>query len=114
MKKLYVSPAEKRKPAENEFFTISEAVLSVPENSKEPVTIIVRQGIYKEKLVINRPNITLLGEGKVVITYDDYASKLMENGENYGTFRSYTVLVDTNDFGGTGAGAVCGGRPSVL
>lgn len=98
MKKIYVLPARKRTPSENEFFTISEAIRSVPENNEEPVTIVVRQGIYKEKLVINRPNITLLGEGKVVITYDDYAAKLMENGENYGTFRSYTVLVDTNDF----------------
>ena len=68
MKKIYVLPARKRTPSENEFFTISEAIRSVPENNEEPVTIVVRQGIYKEKLVINRPNITLLGEGKVVIT----------------------------------------------
>ena len=51
MKKIYVLPARKRTPSENEFFTISEAIRSVPENNEEPVTIVVRQGIYKEKLV---------------------------------------------------------------
>lgn len=97
---LYVSPNFMEKTSIGEFKTITEAVQSVPKENKEPITIVIKKGVYEEKLIIDRPYITLVGEGdgESIITYGDYAGKRMENGENYGTFRSYTVFVDTHDF----------------
>jgi len=42
----------------------------------------------------------LIGAGctNTIISYDDHATKLFDNGEVYGTFRSYTVYVSGNDF----------------
>ncbi|WP_094551182.1 pectinesterase family protein [Petroclostridium xylanilyticum] len=82
------------------FKTIQEAIDTVPENNSNRVTIHVKNGIYKEKLIINKPFITLIGEiaEKTIITFDDYANKLFPNGEKYGTFNSYTSLISADDF----------------
>lgn len=93
-KKLYVS----KQPGETGFGTVSEALASLQDEGKEPVTIVIGEGIYREKLRVHRNNVTMIGEGNVVLSWDDYAGKLMDNGETYGTFRSYTVFVDANDF----------------
>lgn len=49
----------------------------------------MRSGVYKEKITVpgNRTNIHIIGEDvdKVVFTYDDYASKKNEFGDNIGT-----------------------------
>ncbi len=84
----------------NDFHTISDAIASIPEDNKEHITIFIRKGTYKEKLVINKPYITLEGEDveDTIITYDDYANMIMEDGSKRGTFRSYSVLIDTHDF----------------
>ncbi|AGC69600.1 pectinesterase A [Thermoclostridium stercorarium subsp. stercorarium DSM 8532] len=69
-------------------------------DSGERVVIHIKKGIYREKLHISRPNVTLIGEDaeSTVITYDDYARKRFENGEEYGTFNSYTVLITGDGF----------------
>lgn len=64
------------------------------------VVIYIKKGVYKEKLHISKPNVTLVGEDAMstIITYDDYARKLFDNGEEYGTFNSYTVLITGDGF----------------
>lgn len=101
--RIYVSPKEGN-CGEGCYHTIAEAVKSIPLENKEPVTIVLEAGIYREKLVIDRPYITLCGEGegKVTITWGDYADKRMEDGDTFGTFRSYTVFVNTHDFTAAG------------
>lgn len=80
-----------------DFTTIQAAVNSMPDHSQARLTIFVRSGVYKEKLVIHswKTNITLIGEDKMttVITWDDHSGKGSIN-----TFTSYTVLVQGNDF----------------
>lgn len=99
-KKLYVSPTYITGMNQVEFQTITDAIQSIPQDNKETITVVIKKGRYEEKLIIDRPYLILVGEGdgESIITYGDYAAKLMENGENYGTFRSYTVLVNTHDF----------------
>ena len=82
------------------FTTIQEAVDSIPENNKERVTIYIKEGIYKEKLVITKPFISLIGMSpeNVVITYDDYARKQLPGGEEMGTFASYSVFIGADYF----------------
>jgi pectinesterase len=89
--------------------TIQEAVNAMRDFSQERVTIFIKKGIYKEKLVIPswKTNIALVGESRdsTIITNDDYSGKLLPGGrdvqsgrDKFSTFNSYTVLVKGNDF----------------
>lgn len=88
------------KDGSGDFRTIQAAVNSLPKDSSDPVHIFVKAGVYKEKVVIDRPNLTLEGTArdKVLITYDDYALMKDENGKPIGTFATATVLFIGNDF----------------
>lgn len=92
-----------------DYKTIQEAIKAVHDLSQERVTIFIKKGIYKEKLVIpsSKTNIALVGESRdsTIITYDDYSGKpypdgrIDEKGSNkFRTSTSYTVLVQGNDF----------------
>lgn len=88
-----------------DFKTIQEAINAFRDHSQVRVTLFIKNGTYKEKLVIPswKPNIHLLGESKtgVVITSDDYSGKAYPNSskdgtgkDKFSTYTSYTVLVD--------------------
>jgi pectinesterase len=81
-----------------EYRTIQEAVMAVRDFMQVPATIFIKNGTYKEKLLIpsQKTNITLLGESKegVVITYGDYSG----DAEKHSTYSSATVRVQANDF----------------
>lgn len=74
------------------FKTIGEALNSIRVYLPEPLTIYIKPGIYKEKLVILGPvtNVNFVGESaeNTIITYDDFAAK-----DNMGTFETYTLKV---------------------
>lgn len=97
MNTIFVS--QKNQP--NSFLTITDAVNSIPMDNTENVTVYIEPGIYREKLTINRPFLTFIGAGKdnsdTIITYDDYALDKMPDGMKRGTFRSYSVFIDTHD-----------------
>lgn len=89
--------------------TIQEAVNAMRDFSQERVTIFIKKGIYKEKLVIPswKTNIKLQGESRdsTIITNDDFSGKPLPGGKDvqsgrdkFSTFNSYTVLVKGNDF----------------
>lgn len=87
--------------SERAYSTISDALNSISPDNTEPITISIAPGVYHEKLTINHPYLTFEGTGsdssEVVLTYDDYAFDLMEDGMKRGTFRSYSVFIDTHD-----------------
>ena len=60
------------------------------------VTIYIKNGLYKEKIVIPSwvKNVQLVGESaeNTIITYDDHA-----NIDKMGTFRTYTIKVEGSD-----------------
>lgn len=89
--------------------TIQEAVNAMRDFSQEEVTIFIKKGIYKEKLVIPswKTHIRLEGESRdsTIITNDDFSGKPLPGGmdvqsgrDKFSTFNSYTVLVRGNDF----------------
>ncbi len=84
---------------ENCFFSLSDALAAIPDDFDAPVHILVKSGIYHEKVTVLRPFVTIEGEDALstVITYDDYANMLMEDGSKRGTFRSYTMFLDSHD-----------------
>lgn len=63
------------------------------------VDIYIKDGIYDEKLVLERDDVTIIGEStnNTVITYDDYAKKLDEDGNPLETFRTATLKICGND-----------------
>ncbi len=71
-----------------------------PEYDVQPVVIHIGEGIYREKLVISRPNVTFLGEDRerTVIVFGHGANEIEEDGEKRGTFRTASVRVDAPDF----------------
>lgn len=79
------------------FRTVQEAIESIRAFDPEgTVTVFVRNGFYKEKLVLPTYvcKVHIIGESrdKTVITYDDHA-----NINKMGTFRTYTFLIRGND-----------------
>ena len=79
-----------------DFFTVQEAINAVPDFRKEArTTILIRKGVYKEKLVIpaSKINVSLIGQEGAVLSYDDYASKKNVFGENKSTSGSASCYI---------------------
>ena len=88
------------KDGSGDFFTIQEAINAVPDYRKEGRTrILIRQGIYYEKLIVaeSKINISLIGEEGTVISYDDFAAKKNIFGENKSTSGSSTAYFYGNN-----------------
>jgi len=79
---------------------LQHAIDSIPTDYVCPVEIHIKNGVYTEKIHIEMPFITLIGESsdQTIITYDDYAFKLFPNGISLGTFNSYTLFVGAANF----------------
>ncbi len=84
------------------YLTVQEALNDVPLNNKKPVTIYVRNGVYKEKLHLDSSKnfVTIIGENKfkTILTYDDHAGTVARNGEVINTMTSHTFLISANNF----------------
>lgn len=79
-----------------DYTTVGEALRKVRGDFDTPVTIFVKNGVYREKLLINATvnNLTIEGENpdSCIITWDDYASL-----RNMGTSATYTCKVEGNN-----------------
>ncbi|WNQ13306.1 pectinesterase family protein [Paenibacillus aurantius] len=83
-----------------DYTSIQEAVDRLPEHASRPRLLYIRNGLYREKLYIDKPYVTLIGEsaGGTVIEYSDYALKNYPDGTPYHTFNSYSVFLGGDDF----------------
>lgn len=98
------------KTGKGDFKSIQGAINSLPDSSATPRTIFIRNGIYKEKLYIEKANIILEGEerAQVIITAsiardewrcghtDDWGVATLNVGANDLTLKHLTVV---NSFG---------------
>ena len=94
MRQVIVSK-EKSKEQGNCFGTINEALASLGD-AKEAI-LLIRPGIYHEKIEIRRSGVTLRGTGvpeDTILEFGDYANMRMDDGTKRGTFRSYVLLLD--------------------
>lgn len=84
------------------FTTVQAALDAVPLNNKKPVVIYIRNGIYKEKLLLDSGKnfVTLVGEDKfrTILTYDDHTGKLSPKGDTINTRSSWSFKIRANDF----------------
>ncbi|MFV8341239.1 pectinesterase family protein [Flavobacterium sp. XS2P39] len=85
-----------------DYRSVQEAIDAVAVLNEKETVIFIKNGIYKEKLVLpqNKINITLIGENKnkTILTYGDYASKKNEKGQNIGTSGSYSFAINGANF----------------
>ncbi|WP_258103921.1 pectinesterase family protein [Marinoscillum sp. MHG1-6] len=85
-----------------DYSSISEAIFATKAFPDVPITIYVKNGVYEEKVEVFSWNtrLSIIGEDQdsTIITWEDHFGK-MANGRN-GTFHTYTMLVDANDFHG--------------
>ncbi len=88
------------KDGSGHFTTVQEAINSLPTNGTTRKTIFIKAGEYYEKIAVNRPFVTLIGEQAetTVITYDDYAGKPLEGGGELGTQNSAGFTINSTDF----------------
>jgi len=80
--------------------SLSDALTGLTANGGPRTVIFIRNGTYREKLTIDRPRITLLGESRdgTVLTFDAAADTPSPGGGTYGTRGSYTLRVVAPDF----------------
>lgn len=90
------------KDGSGDFITVQEAIDAVPDLRRNRTTIFIRNGVYKEKLVLpyTKTNVTFIGESTegTILTYDDYASKKNRFGEEVGTSGSSSFFINGEGF----------------
>ncbi|MDI9238463.1 pectinesterase family protein [Lysobacter sp. LF1] len=87
-------------PGARVFASLGEAIGAAPTDGTRPFRILVTRGRWHEKLVIDRPNIHLIGEDRAssVLTYDAAAGMARPDGEPWGTWGCASVIVRAPDF----------------
>lgn len=80
--------------------TLGDAIVALPQNGVGRTAIFMRNGRYHEKLTIDRPYLTLIGESRdgTILTYDAAAGTRSPEGGEYGTRGSYTLRIVAPDF----------------
>jgi pectinesterase len=96
-KKLVVSQDGK-----GDYKTVQEALNAVPEGNKEPFTILIKKGTYKEVVIVDatKNSVRLIGEDaeKTVLTFDNHAGTRLPNGDTLNTWTCASAFVYGNDF----------------
>jgi len=85
-----------------DFKTVQEAINAVPDFRKQKTTIFIRNGFYKEKIIIpdTKQSLTLIGEDKykTILSFNNFASKKSPLGDEIGTSGSASVYVCPDNF----------------
>ena len=82
-----------------DFTGVQQAVDAVPAGSTRPTVILIRAGEYRERVIVNKDRLRLIGEDRdrTVIAYNACAKDRDEAGNERGTFLSFTLLVTGRD-----------------
>lgn len=85
-----------------DFRSVQEAINAVPPLRKKRTLIFIKNGIYKEKLILppTATDVTFVGEEvtRTVLTFDDFASRQNRFGEEMGTSSSSSFFVFGDGF----------------
>jgi pectinesterase len=88
--------------SEGDFVTVQEAIDAIPHLRNNETRIFIRNGIYKEKLLLpsTKTNVTFIGEDvqSTILTFDDFASKKNIFGEDIGTSGSSSFYINGDGF----------------
>jgi pectinesterase len=93
-----------------DFTTVQAAIDAVPHLRKNRTTIYIKNGIYREKLILpsTKTNVSFIGENvdSTIITYDDHAGTKNRFGEEIGTSGSSGFYVFGDGFIARNLGSV--------
>ena len=85
------------KDGSGNFTTVQAAINAVADSSEDITIIYIKNGTYKEKLMLreSKMNVHFVGENvaKTILTYDDYASKKDSAGKDIGTSGSASLFI---------------------
>lgn len=83
-----------------DYRTVQQAVDAIPAGRTARTLIRIRPGVYRQKLYIDKPRVSLVGEeaAATVLTWDDSAQRRLPDGGRMGTFRSFSVHIGGDDF----------------
>ncbi|MDS1031618.1 pectinesterase family protein [Porphyromonadaceae sp. NP-X] len=85
-----------------DFKTVQEAINAVPDFRKRETRIFIRNGFYREKIIIpeTKDSLTLIGEdrNKTILSYNNFASKSSGFGDQLGTSGSASVYICSPNF----------------
>jgi len=84
-----------------QYTKVQDALNAVPHNGK-PVTIYIRNGIYKEKLFLDslKDGVTIMGEDRfnTILSFDDHTGKVIAPGDTINTRTSWSFKILAADF----------------
>lgn len=84
------------------YTSVQAAFNAIPSNNKKPLTIFIKKGIYKERLVLDslKHFVTLIGEDKneTVLTYDNHQGTILPNGDTVNTWTSASFFIYASHF----------------
>lgn len=90
------------KDGKGSFTSVQQAIDAVENDSSIKTKILIKPGVYKEKITIPETKGPIVLEGEnlqnTIITYDDFASKKNAEGKDIGTTGSSTIFIYSNDF----------------
>ncbi len=95
---IIVSPDK----SQSHFQTIDSAIASIPKRSRTAVTLLIRPGIYHERIIVPRhaPPITFMGvsAADTILVDSRIAYQKGSNGKPIGTFSTQSTWIRSNNF----------------
>ncbi|WP_433933912.1 pectinesterase family protein [Sorangium cellulosum] len=92
---------EVNRDGSGDFTTVQAAINSVARSNTTPTIIRIAPGTYSEKLIVDRPHVTLCGQTDqaeaTVLTYGDSAKTPNGAGGELGTSGSFSVNISASD-----------------
>lgn len=83
---------------DGDFLSIKSALSVLAANPALEQKLYIKSGIYRERLDIRIPNLTIIGEdaANTILSGALYAHMVLPDNTQRGTFRTYTMLVNSN------------------
>ncbi len=90
------------KDGSGSYTTVQAALDAIPAGNDKPITVFVKNGVYKEVIIVDaRKNfVTIKGEDKLqtILTYNNHAGTRLPNGDTLNTWTCASFFVYGNDF----------------
>ncbi len=90
------------KDGSGNYKTVQEAFDAIPSGNTKPLTIFIKKGVYRERLVLDtrKDFVILVGEDRdgTVLTFDNHKGTVLPNGDTVNTWTSASFFIYANDF----------------
>jgi len=92
------------KDGSGNYTSVQKAFDALPFGNKKPITIFIKKGIYKERLVLDslKDFVILMGEDKneTILTFDNHQGTILPNGDTANTWTSASFFIYASHFKG--------------